>query len=186
MIFLKRFLSIIIIYNVNALMFPGYTQIQTSKQIINSDIINEARQATQQKSIDVDTEIKIANKKYILWRYWIYKSTFNWHFISSIIIFIIVVIMVFSGLYFSYLQLEQSLLIKKISNKESDDNDSRIAINKISFATNKIEISSSVIGLVILTISFAFFYLYIVYVYPVSVESNEKLLKDNQENIEKP
>lgn len=84
--------------------------------------------------------------------------TFRWHFVNSILIFFMVITIVSSGLYFSYLQF-------KSSNFGKDSGVPLQADFKIS--KDGIEVSSSVIGLLVLTISLVFFYLYLNNVYPV-------------------
>lgn len=86
------------------------------------------------------------------------KKIFGFQYISSIIIFFIVLVIVFSGLYFSFIQFKNSLSIKK-----------EIPSSSMKISMSGIEISSSIVGLFTLLISLIFFYLYLEKVYPVSL-----------------
>lgn len=76
-----------------------------------------------------------------------------WQLQSSKIIFFITILIVISGLYMSH----QHFL-------RGDDSSTRFAIGQ-----KGIEVSSRLIGLVVLIVSLAFFYLYLKEVYPVKV-----------------
>lgn len=78
---------------------------------------------------------------------------FRWQFYSSIVIFCIVHLLVLAGLYFSWLQFR----------KGWEGLDSRVEISPTG-----IKVQSSVLGVIILVVSLGFFYLYLVYVYPIS------------------
>lgn len=79
------------------------------------------------------------------------RNTFRLSLYSSIAIFLLVVIVVMAGIYLSYLQLVKGL-----------SSETKVAIKEGSF-----EVSSSIIGFLILFLSLAFFYLYLREVYPV-------------------
>jgi hypothetical protein len=77
------------------------------------------------------------------------------------IIFILVVVLVLSGLTFSAIQFYIALKsVKKRSTVESTN-------TSIKASLSGIEVSSSVLGVIVLTISIAFFYLYLSRVYPL-------------------
>ena len=84
------------------------------------------------------------------------KRAFNFQYYSSIFIFITVLLIVYSGLVLSYLNFRQNL-------KTNTTQESEFEIGK-----SGIKIRSSVIGLIILTISITFLYLYLRYVYIIS------------------
>ena len=88
------------------------------------------------------------------------KRAFLWSHISSILIFFIVLIVIGCGLYFSYLQF--SLALRRPQQIENSTTNMKIG-------KDGIEISSSIIGLLILMISVVFFYLYLRYVYPITL-----------------
>ena len=82
---------------------------------------------------------------------------FEWQLFSSKILFVIVILLVFSGIYFAAVQFYAGL---KSKNTETED-------TKLVLSAKSIEISSPVVGLIILALSLGFFYLYLVYVFPI-------------------
>jgi hypothetical protein len=108
------------------------------------------------------------------------QKVFQWQLISSKIIFVLVTLLVFSGIYFAALQFhegmrlrasEQSSTTAKAAAAEAGDRSltrSDTGITKFSASPSGIEVSSPVLGVIILVISLAFFYLYLVYVYPIT------------------
>ena len=89
--------------------------------------------------------------KYDAWELTHRKNTLRLHLYSSIAILILVVVIVIAGIFLSYEQL------RKGSSSET----------KFSVKGGAVEISSSIIGFLILFLSLAFFYLYLKEVYPV-------------------
>ncbi len=83
-------------------------------------------------------------------------EVFWWQQLSSQIIFVVVIIIVAVGLYFSWLQFHAT--------------GDKSTMGTTSFEAGKtgFKVSSPVLGVIILVLSLAFFYLYLVYVYPVS------------------
>jgi hypothetical protein len=84
------------------------------------------------------------------------NRVFYWQLISSKIIFFVVIALVVTGIWFAGVQFYSGL--KKGEKFEE---------NKLEFTKEGVKLNSSVIGLIILVISIAFFYLYLVYVYPI-------------------
>lgn len=77
----------------------------------------------------------------------------KWQHYSGIGVFFLVIILVLSGLYLSYLQFKKE--------------DKATSATKIEAGAKGVSIDSPVIGLIILFMSFAFFYLYIMEVYTI-------------------
>lgn len=98
------------------------------------------------------------------------RKIFDWQLTSSKILFWTVIIIVFIGLFFSGLQFYISLKRQNEKQHPSLKNDHNRAEGKTTFeATLKgVKVSSSVLGVIILVISLCFFYLYLVYVYPIN------------------
>ena len=120
-------------------------------------------------SFESDLEIKNKYRTYIIkeidygiWRLEFIKKSFEWQFFSGIIILLVVITLVFMGLYFSYIQFSKS--ITRIGDDSGNQEDRNTTIK---VGAGEIQISSSVIGLIILALSFAFFYLYIDNVFPI-------------------
>jgi len=93
------------------------------------------------------------------------QNVFEWQLFSSKVIFIVVILLVFAGIYFSGVQFHKSL-IEPISKNSSETNASITTQLEASFQS--IKINSPVLGVIILIISLLFFYLYLVYVYPIT------------------
>jgi predicted PurR-regulated permease PerM len=92
------------------------------------------------------------------------NRSYKWQFYSSILIFIIVLIIVFFGLYFAWKQFENSTLKKHNKDKKNKEKE----LTHLKFSLKGFKISSSVLGVIILGMSIIFFYLYLVFVYPIS------------------
>ncbi len=111
-----------------------------------------------------DNETKLQNQK--AWQaYYSYKirgfehrsEVFQWQLFSSKLLFVIVIVLVFSGICFAAIQFYAGLKENKINNQNT----------KLILSPKSIEVSSPVIGLIILALSLGFFYLYLVYVFPI-------------------
>ncbi|MCQ0092133.1 hypothetical protein [Roseovarius sp. M141] len=79
---------------------------------------------------------------------------FDWQHTSSMIIFGVVIGIVLLGLYFSWVQFHKD---EKISDH----------VTTLEATKTGIKVSSPVLGVIILMISLLFFYMYLIYVYPV-------------------
>ena len=84
------------------------------------------------------------------------NRVFHWQLIASKIIFFVVIALVFSGVWFAGVQFYHGL--KKGEKLEAQE---------LEFSMKGIRLNSSVVGLIILTLSIVFFYLYLVHVYPI-------------------
>lgn len=89
------------------------------------------------------------------------SKVFRWQLFSSKIIFIVVIILVFAGIYFAAVQFY--IGIKQVKEKIPDYNDR----TEITASMKGIKVSSPVLGVILLVISLAFFYLYLVHVFPI-------------------
>jgi len=85
------------------------------------------------------------------------SKVFEWQLLSSEILFVIVIFLVFSGIYFAAVQFYAGLKSKNIDTEDT----------KLVLSAKSIEISSPIVGLIILALSLGFFYLYLVYVFPI-------------------
>jgi len=98
--------------------------------------------------------------------YYVYKASglryrsrvFEWQLFSSRIIFATVILLVASGIMFAAIQFRAGLKRPYVSTDAT----------QIDLSAGSIKVSSPVLGVIILVISLAFFYLYLVYVYPIS------------------
>lgn len=110
--------------------------------------------------------------------YYEYKTTafnhrqrvFEWQLLSSKIIFVVVILLVLIGIYFSWLQFKADMARGRpgrTGEEQSAGAASAPATSSIEASTTGIKVSSPVLGVIILVISLMFFYLYLQYVYPI-------------------
>lgn len=90
------------------------------------------------------------------------QTVFQWQFFSSKVIFVAVLALVFAGIYFAAVQFHSALGRKRKTEASESD-----GITEFVASVKGIKVSSPVLGVVILVISMVFFYLYLVYVYPI-------------------
>jgi len=120
-----------------------------------------------------------ANYEYHLQGYRQRMKAFEWQHLSSQIIFVFVLMLVFIGVGFAavqfYIGLPRSKPSKLIANESdtskagTDVEKSQVKeVNQIEISLQGVKVSSPILGVVILIISLAFFYLYLVYVYPLN------------------
>lgn len=96
--------------------------------------------------------------QYYLYRIFGYQhreKVFRWQLFSSKVIFVVVLLLVLIGIFFSYIQFKKSFQTGE--HLQTD----------LEASAQGIKLSSPVLGVVILVISLLFFYLYLVYVYPI-------------------
>lgn len=100
--------------------------------------------------------------------YYVYRASglryrsrvFEWQLFSSRVIFATVIMLVGSGVVFAAIQFRAGL--KRPRSAAPD------AATEIDLSAGSVKVSSPVLGVIILVISLGFFYLYLVYVYPIS------------------
>lgn len=97
------------------------------------------------------------------------KQVFAWQLLSAKIIFVIVVFLVLVGLYFSWVQFHKKMDAPVTGNAQSLGGNAPgpEPATTISASTKEIKVSSPVLGVIILVISLLFFYLYLIYVFPI-------------------
>lgn len=120
-------------------------------QAISPDLLGEEGAAAQREAF-------AAYYRYRIIGYEHRERVFRWQLLSSWIIFAMVILLVCVGVYFSWLQFRAAL-------KSGATDSARETTFEAS--TSGFKVSSPVLGVIILAISLAFFYLYLVYVYPI-------------------
>jgi hypothetical protein len=109
-------------------------------------------------------------------------TAFRWHQVSSLVILLVVLVVVALGLYFSWVQFRRDLEAerktappKRASTAGQAPAESQAPsepnppTSQVKLGPQGIEVNSSVLGVVILVISLAFLYLYLAYVYPITI-----------------
>jgi hypothetical protein len=89
-------------------------------------------------------------------------QVFQWQLFSSRVIFAAVLVLVFSGILFAGTQFYVGLRRAKPGALPAD------AVTEFEASLRGVKVSSPILGVIVLAISLAFFYLYLVYVYPIS------------------
>jgi hypothetical protein len=91
------------------------------------------------------------------------RRVFEWQLSSSKVIFATVLVLVATGVIFAGLQFYVGFK-RQLSAAERAMPD---AVTQLDVSATGLKVSSPVLGVIILVISLAFFYLYLVYVYPI-------------------
>ena len=112
-------------------------------------------------SDDVRQSCEAANAAY--YSYYVFglehrKNVFIWQDISTKVIFAVVIALVVIGVWFAWLQFRRGM-------QEAAEVDQ--ANHTVEIGTKGVKVSSPVLGVIILTLSLGFFYLYLIYVYPI-------------------
>lgn len=111
-----------------------------------------------------DSTLRKALSEYQLFGLQHRMKTLQWNLTSSRIIFWCVIFLVFAGIVFAGLQFYMYYTATKVNPggpAESLDTEMEVSLKGV-------KINSPVLGIIILMMSFLFFYLYLVYVYPVT------------------
>jgi len=97
------------------------------------------------------------------------KQVFAWQLFSSKIIFVVVIFLVLVGVYFSWVQFHKKMDDEKTGEPLPGNSDAKKSedVTTISASVKEIKVSSPILGVIILVISLLFFYLYLVYVFPI-------------------
>jgi hypothetical protein len=117
------------------------------------------------------------------WRKDFNKRSWEWHLLSTKIIFTMVVGTVLFGLFLSYLQFtrEERILRRRAKRPAATTSEKETPPastgSSIKISATGLELSSQVIGMLILGFSLAFFYLYVENIYPIN-EGGRKILAE--------
>lgn len=92
------------------------------------------------------------------------QRVFEWQLFSGQLIFVTVLLLVATGMVFAAIQFRVGLRKTATASQGEKAAD---PVTQIEIAATSVKVSSPVLGVIILVISLAFFYLYLVYVYPI-------------------
>lgn len=146
-------------------LLKGFEELEKEKNTKNnlvSSTLNEGLKDDRLDSVKLD-----AWKSYYKYMSQGYKhrsKVFTWQLLSSVIIFCMVIFLVLSGIYFAWLQFKLAMKEKEKGGESSSEN----LTTELNLSSTEIKVSSPVLGVIILIISLAFFYLYLMYVYPIN------------------
>lgn len=114
---------------------------------------------TQEAKEDGSPEWQKLEKAYsdhLLWRFEYPKQVYRQKVIATWLIISIVLVMVFCGIAFSYMQLQTAIKLQDFSSLKTD-----LAIS----TAGSLSLGSSIVGAVVLTLSLMFFFLYLKHVF---------------------
>jgi hypothetical protein len=117
----------------------------------------------------------IAMQKYYDYRgegYAYRGRVFEWQLITSRLIFMTVLLLVGCGIYFAAVQFHTALRTVRHGTEHTllpeDKSGDQLGLStQLELSTKGIVVNSSVLGVIILALSLAFFYLYLMFVYPI-------------------
>ena len=125
--------------------------------------------APNDKLLVLDEEYLQAYHDWKIYKIEIARDTFSFHYWSSLIIFVVVLGIVMMGLYLTWVQVTMRIDAEKLREAEGKARkEGEKEQHQVEISAEGLKLKSSVVGLSILTVSLAFFYLYLVYVYPVN------------------
>lgn len=165
----KLLLTLIVCLTITSI----FAQTQEPKQKSDSEIVDDFLKKDSIGFFSQDPLLdstSLAERNKSMREYYLYKNfgyehrakVFKWQLLSTKIIFVVVLFLVLCGVFFSGLQFYYA--VKK--GNTSDDLSKSLATDITASAT-EIKVSSPVLGVIILTLSFLFFYMYLIYVYPI-------------------
>jgi hypothetical protein len=138
---------------------PGPSAAEESDPILSwAPYIERFDQPAREKYMEA-ARVRLAN---YIWESQHRQAVFQWQFCSSRVIFVAVLALVFAGIVFAAVQFF-SVLGRKREAEASESEE----ITEFVASVKGIKVRSPVLGVVILVISMVFFYLYLVYVYPI-------------------
>lgn len=116
------------------------------------DVPDDVRKSETWKRLETE------RMKHLTWRFSYPKQVFTQQYIISWVIFVLVILLVLVGLVFSFYQLNYAIRLGNVSSLQTE-----IAIE----TAGRLSISSSIVGIFVLFVSVAFFYLFIKHVFGV-------------------
>jgi hypothetical protein len=112
-------------------------------------------------------------EKHNAWKLEFERKIYEWQFTTSKLVFVIVICMVLVGLYFSWMHFEANLRPQRKSRRKKSVDPANLPDQEVAkpdltqLEAYGVKLSTPVFGVVILGVSFAFFYLYLQFVYPI-------------------
>lgn len=137
-------------------------------QYVHSGVVatNSSAPVIDARSGDTSTQSAQFTTSYVQYEQFVLnnrRGNLEWQLLETKIIFVVVIFIVLSGILASIAQFIRDItIVRGRSSKAGNSNTTHLKIS-----LSGLEIQSSVIGLLILAISLAFFFLYLKFVYPI-------------------
>jgi hypothetical protein len=122
--------------------------------MLQPELLGEEGAAAMRKALTAYYEYRVGGYQHR-------QRVFAWQLLSSRIIFVMVILLVLVGIYFSWMQFRSALRGGSAFGERPHD-------TTFEASTTGFKLSSPVLGVIILALSLAFFYLYLLYVYPIT------------------
>lgn len=125
--------------------------------------------------VGADSSVRDAASRYNRFVYEHRINAYSWQLLSSKIIFSVVIIIVLTGLYLSYMQFKLSNVLMRSHGKKKplmadaleEPEAERMLRTTLELGKEGFKINSAVIGLLVLMVSIAFFFLYLQYAFSI-------------------
>jgi hypothetical protein len=112
-------------------------------------------------AVSLSPNVLREQESYVIWSFQQSRKIYEWQHDSSIVIFVLVILLVLAGIYFAAIQFHYSLGSKVGSEAKKPE------ATEIDASLKGLKVKSPVLGVIVLAISMAFLYLYLVHVYPI-------------------
>jgi uncharacterized membrane protein len=130
-----------------------------------------------------------AEAEYQVWSLKHAEEVYEWQHVSTMVIFVVVILLMVAGVVFSWIQFRQGMhhpgpaiasTVSAIAQSTSSPGDAanessgvieKSAVTEFSASPQGIKVASSTLGVIILVISMCFFYMYLRYVYPINIQN---------------
>jgi hypothetical protein len=158
----------------------------------NQSILQDAEAG----AADIAAQQELANAKrisaeaeYQVWSLKHAEEAYEWQHVSTMVIFVVVILLMVAGVVFSWIQFRQGMhhpvqaiasTVSTIAQSTSSPGDAaneapgvieKSAVTEFSASPQGIKVASSTLGVIILVISMCFFYMYLRYVYPINIQN---------------
>ena len=173
---MARLLCAVFILQLSSELVTAQQQVEPRPNLLTKEIAASPDQTVQkgpQSELPETPTMLQAREDYTVFAWKNRQDAFAWQSVSTKVIFGVVIIVVLAGLYLSWMQFNFAhnapLKVTTPSTEgpaiaTTPTNPSN-GVNTIEVNTSGVKITSSVIGLVILTLSIVFFFLYLKFVY---------------------
>lgn len=155
----------------------------SQQAVKNVEKIAQAELTPAIQVFNIDPSVLKSNSDYAVWQNDYTKRIFEHQNTYTVVIFVVVNLLVVSGLFFAWIQFNATLHLsrhirastrrvsKEAGNQEADT--SSWTVQQFKVGPDGVAISSSFIGLIILGFSMGFYLMYLKYVYPIRTATAE-------------
>jgi uncharacterized membrane protein len=168
----------------------------------NQDIlqaVDAGNAEVQAKRQLAEASVAAARAQYQTWSLKHAEDAYEWQHISTMIIFVVVILLMVAGVVFSWIQFRQGMhhpaqaiasSVSTIAQSASASADpapappevsiEKSSVTEFSASPQGIKVASSTLGVIILVISMCFFYMYLAYVYPINIQNANQAVSAGQ------